>query len=306
MHAHPFIEDIDDDADRDERTMITAPGFSIQDLAGESSSDDDVPTADRLMDETKDFDVGGSDIATAAVDIGSHRDVDDFAPSDEQPTVARQPHEITARKPVRPGPPPAALAASNPTPSISELRKPRPSRRTPAEGVTSGPGSAEPPSVLQSIVKSNNNAPMPSTRQSAVVASAPRPAPVTNAPVALPLTPNAAVSPYGQTAPPPMSVSPYGQTAPPPIHGGAFGSGPYQSGQPPVAQNPYPSGQQPVAYQSGQPPVAQNPYPSGQPPVAYQSGQQPVVGNPYPYQQGQPPGQGQPMANMGGTGYLIS
>ncbi|MBP9085658.1 MAG: protein kinase [Kofleriaceae bacterium] len=330
MRAQPVIEDIDDEVeDRGERTMISAPGFSVPDLAGEEVNEDDVPTADRHMDETKDFDAERGELATSAVDISGHRYVEDFAPNDEQPTVASDMLEFAASKPVKPGPPPAALAASNPTPSISELRKPRPSRRTPAQGMVSGPGAVETPSVLQAIVHSNNKTPMPSIRPAAVATPAPRSAPGESVP--LPLMPNSIVTPYGQTEPPPMSSA-------------AFGSVPYQAGQPPGGHNPYQSGQQPAVhnpypYQPGQAPaygqpldpmggrgypnptgpqpVVNNSYghqggqlagpapgqPPGQPPIGnqgypYQSGQQPVVSNPYGSQGGPAPGQA-PMGNRG-------
>jgi serine/threonine-protein kinase len=61
---------------------------------------------------------------------------------------------------LRPAPPGApahpALSAKNPTPSVSELKRPKPSRRTPAQGVPSAG-----PSVLQAIVNAQTSEPMP-------------------------------------------------------------------------------------------------------------------------------------------------
>jgi serine/threonine protein kinase len=173
-YASPFGSDSDDyDVDGGEQTMITGPGF----VHAGAADADDAATEDRPLDETRDFDANQSDIATSAVDVSNapppnrtsnkaptaaSDDDDDFGNSEDSPTLAREPHAITARKPApRAGPPQPALAANNPTPSISELRKPRPSRRTPVEGVAPLP---QPPSVLQALMQSNNHAPMPSAR----------------------------------------------------------------------------------------------------------------------------------------------
>ncbi len=307
MGTHPFLDD--EEEDRGERTLITGPGFSMADLVGDSANDDNVETVDRglAMEETRDFDPNRSDVATSAVDINAHRDDDDFAGGDDQPTLAREGHQITARKPAKASPPPAALAATNPTPSISELRKPRPSRRTPAEGVAS---TAAEPSVLQALVRTNNNnAPMPSTR------------PSTARPAALPLAPPNVVTPFAVAtqppAPPPTHAAgpaainpyatgqqsgPYGAAPTPPQmnpYSNPYATGPQQLADNPFATgaqpmpvnaynqaaNPYATGQQQAAqspYATGQQQAAQNPYATGQQQAnPYMTGPQPVA-NPYP------------------------
>jgi len=80
---------------------------------------------------------------------------------DEQPTLTRDAFPSsprTAETPTAPSKrgraePPPALAAHTPTPALSELRKPRESRRTPAQG-------APIPSVLQAMID-GPRAPMP-------------------------------------------------------------------------------------------------------------------------------------------------
>ncbi len=66
---------------------------------------------------------------------------------------------------------PPALAANIHSPAVSEIRKPRPSRRTPPGGVAaqSGPGS----SVLQAIVGAQSSEPMPTPRPTPAVAPPP-------------------------------------------------------------------------------------------------------------------------------------
>jgi hypothetical protein len=66
--------------------------------------------------------------------------------------------------------PPAALAAKIHAPAVSELRKPRPSRRTPPGGVASPPAN-----VLQAIVSSQASEPMPAPRPSSPAQPLPPP-----------------------------------------------------------------------------------------------------------------------------------
>ncbi|HPH65402.1 MAG TPA: PEGA domain-containing protein, partial [Kofleriaceae bacterium] len=205
--------------------------------------------------------------------------------------------------------------ATNPTPSISELRKPRPSRRTPAEGVAS---TAAEPSVLQALVKTNgNNAPMPSTRPSAArpaalplappnmvtpFAVSPQPAPPPSQPAGPPYAMAPQTGPYANpyaTGPQQLADNPFATGAQPmPAHPFNTGANPYMTGQQPVAQHPYMTGQQPAAqhpYSTGQQSVAPNPFATGQQPVnPYITGQQPVAQNPFATgQQAGPP----PVAN---------
>ena len=90
---------------------------------------------------------------------------------DDGPTLTRDAYPKAApEKPTAPSKrgrvePPPALAASTPTPAVSELRRPRESRRTPAGGVSvQRPQTPpQPPSVLQALV-GGPTAPMPQQR----------------------------------------------------------------------------------------------------------------------------------------------
>lgn len=79
------------------------------------------------------------------------------------------------QRPSRPPAAPAALAAKNPTPSVSELRRPRPSRSTPAGGS---------PSLLQAIVAAPGSEPMPAPPR-----TAPPPLPPRATPPPMPVVP---------------------------------------------------------------------------------------------------------------------
>ncbi|MDB4962718.1 MAG: serine/threonine protein kinase [Myxococcales bacterium] len=96
-------------------------------------------------DDTSDEEVGDDEAS-------DHED-------EEGPTVARdftsdQPRVAKGRRAA----PPAALAAKIHAPAVSELRKPRPSKRTPQGGVPVQPN------VLQQIVNKQANEPMPVPR----------------------------------------------------------------------------------------------------------------------------------------------
>lgn len=140
-----------------ESTMITgAPkGFGgfMMDVAGEDGVDATVvsgappspePTIDEAVDEEEEDapTLGGGSSDEEAMTI--QRDFRDKP----KPRVA-------AKK----GPPPAALAAKIQAPAVSEIRKPRASRKTPAGGVPAA--NTPPPNVLQAIVGAQASAPMP-------------------------------------------------------------------------------------------------------------------------------------------------
>jgi eukaryotic-like serine/threonine-protein kinase len=125
---------------------------------------------------------------------------------EEGPTIQRdfsRPHRSTTRRPGG-APPPAALSAKIHAPAVSELRKPKPSRKTPSAGM---------PNVLQQLVGAQTNEPMP----------APTSRPQQHTPSGLPLTiatppPNTPMQvvpgvpshlqPYAQ--PQPYTNNPYG------------------------------------------------------------------------------------------------
>jgi serine/threonine protein kinase len=116
---------------------------------------------------------------------------------------------------------PAALAAKNPTPAVSELRRPRPSRSTPQSGVN----------VLQAIVAAPGNEPMPAAPRRAAT---PPPIPAAQPAVAPSATPQPmpVVTPQAfeptMTAPhtylpavsPQQGMGAQGFHAPPPPYGG--------------------------------------------------------------------------------------
>ncbi len=122
---------------------------------------------------------------------------------DDAPTVSREGTLDQPTNPARPGDnvnisPPAALAAKIHAPAISELRKPRPSRRTPAGG------GVRQPNVLHAIVSSQASEPMP----------APRPPP--RAPLQSKSQP---LAPLGQSQPLHGRVQPTPAGQPQPLHG---------------------------------------------------------------------------------------
>ena len=106
-----------------EATLVTqaptAPGFGDSEPTVERHDDDDLPTVSR-----------------------------DLVLDQSRPSVAK--HKAAG---------PAALAANIHAPAVSELRKPRASRRTP-------PGGSPQPNVLQAIVSAQVNEPMPAPRAS--------------------------------------------------------------------------------------------------------------------------------------------
>ena len=161
---------------------------------------------------------------------------------DDGPTLQRN----APRIPVGKGPP-AALAAKIHAPAVSELRKPRPSRRTPPGGV---PAQVN---VLQRIVGSQTSEPMPVPR-------APMPTPP-SVPVAAPLPS------------PPPSGTPGAQVAQPQYTHDASGlpmAVPTPAGMPaaPPQSQPYPA-QPPQQGYPGQPYPGYPPQPYGQGPSPY-------------------------------------
>ncbi|MEO8845684.1 MAG: protein kinase [Kofleriaceae bacterium] len=204
-----------------ERTMITGMpngGFMIdaatQDGDGvEATMVTTAPTAPPEPDDDDDLD--DSETLTGQ------------RPNDEDgPTVTRDFRD--RRAPGKRGAaPPPALAAKIHAPAVSELRKPRASRKTPASGNTL------PPNVLQQIVGAQVSEPMPAPRASAPTQPPPIPMPA----VAPPQQPYYAIQTPPQGAPMVPGVPPHLQ--------------PYvqQQGYPP----PYP--QYPPHYPYGPPPA---------------------------------------------------
>jgi hypothetical protein len=173
-----------------ERTLITAaPGMSgtsglgfMMDVAGDDGDGQieatlvtAAPTGFGL-DAGQDSTAGVDGPAASAGDAGDAGDADD---DEDGPTLSRDFSRDHPTKPARrtlKTPPPAALAAKIHAPAVSELRKPRPSRRTPPGGTPfASPGAS--PNVLQAIVASKASEPMPVPRAPTPVPRAPTPPP---------------------------------------------------------------------------------------------------------------------------------
>jgi serine/threonine protein kinase len=234
-----------------ERTMVTAaPGPSFMMDGGDGIEATMVTGAPEPPTEELDHDdLDDSETLTGAPKPSPHDD-------DGGPTVQR---EFTGKRSTaqRPGaPPPPALAAKIHAPAVSELRKPKPSRKTPSAGV---------PNLLQQIVGAQRNEPMP-----APLPPAPMPAQMPVPPMPMPAQPMP--MPQGMVPQAPMGPSPTGPmpmqpggplTTPPPgtpmqaIPGVPPHLQPYQYQQAPVG---YPQVMPNGFYQFQQPPIS----PTGQ------------------------------------------
>jgi hypothetical protein len=261
-----------------ERTMVTGGmGGFMMDVASEDGVDATVVSAGPPQPE------GGEDGPTVR-DLS--RD-DGRDPDDDGPTLQRSAPRISSGKT-----PPPALAANIHAPAVSELRKPKPSRRTP-------PGGVPQLNVLQQIVGSQASEPMPVPR-----ASSPTPPSVPTMPILAPPLP---APPPGPTPPSQFpsgtpgaqaqyvhdaSGLPMAQSPPAGPPGGPQGGYPQQYPQYPQPQPPQPQPQQP------QPPPPQPPQqgapPPGYPPQPYGPGASPYPVLPGGLYQLSPYGQSQP------------
>ncbi len=230
--THPGLgdEDDDDDGGGDEAALAAAIDAAIQNDRNRSTGvasrdqaedDDDAPTLG-----------GGRDLPPDEDGPTMQRDFRESAP-------AKSPAPRTARTAAVA---PPALAAKIHTPAVSELRKPRPSRRTPPGGV------ASPSSVLQAIVGAQTSEPMPMPT--------PRPMPVAQPP------------PPEPAYPPPMAYQPPPGYPAYNTNGARPGMPPQQASYPPPPMQGYaPPGSYPpgaLTYDA-QPPYATDPsQPSGQ------------------------------------------
>jgi serine/threonine protein kinase len=169
----------DPQAARASPRMITASTLPLAD-DGEvestlvSAQPEEGPTAfdgPRGLRKTKPAELLGDDyeptvVEAAPTDESNDATAPDGNPFDDDggPTQTREPYRPAAAARGGRAEPPAALAARTPTPAVSELRKPRESRRTPAGGVPAARPPAPPPpppaSVLRAIV-GDGQAPMP-------------------------------------------------------------------------------------------------------------------------------------------------
>ncbi len=216
-------------------------------------------------------------------------------PDDEAPTMAR---DFSQDKPKvaaqgRRGPGPAALAAKIHAPAVSELRKPRPSKRTPQGGVP-----AQQRNVLQQIVNRQASEPMPVPRAQPEPQPQPQYTPDPPPPQFPHATPGGQLAAMGYMAdasgmPMTMPTPPMGTAVPYPQPGY-----PQQPGYPGYPQQGYPPQPgypaqpgYPPAY-SQQPSYPQQAYPPGYPQQPYPGAphQQPVSpGALYQFQPAQTP-----------------
>jgi hypothetical protein len=128
----------------------------------------------------------------------------------ERHELVREMRDFSLDNPTQPARPkakgtsaPAALAANIHVPAVSELRKPRPSRRTPAGG------SPTPPNVLHAIVSAQVSEPMPVPRPAPQPAMSLAPPPAQASPTAAsPTAASPSLAPPTATPAPPMSALP--------------------------------------------------------------------------------------------------
>ncbi len=120
-----------------EHTMVSAPPGSgyMMDVATEDGVDATVVSAAPEPPEDDE----------AMTGVRQHQ------PDEDGPTISRD--FTVPKKPSRKGAPPPALSANIQPPAVSELRKPRASRKTPAGG-----------NVLQAMIGNQPSAPMPTPR----------------------------------------------------------------------------------------------------------------------------------------------
>jgi serine/threonine-protein kinase len=142
-----------------ERTMITGPGGYgggfMMDVASEEGVDATMVTGGPPpRPDTEELEGNENETMVGHKQPGRDDDTEDEYESERTiergPTVPAKPR-AAAKK----APPPAALAAKIQSPAVSELRKPRASRKTPGTGVPAQNN------VLQAIVGAQPSAPMP-------------------------------------------------------------------------------------------------------------------------------------------------
>ena len=218
LHDDGPEPDLDELEHIGERTVISAPsgmGSFMMD-AGDDGVDATIVTS-------------GPPVPSAEVDDG--QETIDRAYADEGPTVTRDPvvrPTRALRGKAQPAPP--AFAAKIHAPAVSELKKPKASRRTPPGGVP-----AQQPNVLQQLVGAQVSEPMPAPRQAVAPARPPVPAEAPSPPSApslpappqfpsatpggqVPYAADASGLPLAMPTPPglPAAQPPQGQPYPPP------------------------------------------------------------------------------------------
>ena len=147
-------------SEMDDRTVVSGPpGFGI----GDGPDDNDRTVPDRVRPSIDEQDATLIQRHTAPL---SPMEEDDEV-DDDAPTFSSEDSDLDATNVAVRSAPPAtaqnreswerlpALAASNPTPAVSALRQPRQSKRTPPDGIPTGP------SVLSSILGKSHGGRVP-------------------------------------------------------------------------------------------------------------------------------------------------
>jgi eukaryotic-like serine/threonine-protein kinase len=216
---------------------------------------------------------------------------------EDGPTLTRDPPRVSAGKKM----PPPALAAKIHAPAVSELRKPRPSRRTPPGGVP-----VPQPNVLQQIVASKASEPMPVPRTPppTPVSTPSVPPPPQPLPLQSPASPQQQVYPAA-APPPPPSQYPAGTPGVQPQYVHDASGLPMGVPTPPAGVPAAAPGQAlyPAPGQPGAPGYPQN-YPQnypGYPPQPYAPAQSPYPVSPGGLYQMSPFGQPPPPVSLTGA-----
>ena len=224
-----------EDADLDnvgERTMITGGpsgtgGGFMMDVATEDGVDATiVGGAPPVPDEDEPVEPEDDDLEDQETLTGARPVKRDDADGDGVTTTRDFRDPQKPRVPAKRGPAPPALAAKIHAPAVSELRKPRASRKTPASGTATPP-----PNVLQAIVGAQTSEPMPAPRSQAPTQPPPH---------------SPGFSPYVDASGLPLTTPPPGAPAQM-IPGIPSHLQPYamQQGYPPSYPPPYQQGYQP-------------------------------------------------------------
>ena len=190
-----------------ERTMITgpsAPGF-MMDVASEDGGE---ATTISAAPEGADEGLDGATIAGVGPPIAA----DEETSNEDGPTIQRDPVRVRS-SPARPAPP--ALAAKIHAPAVSELRKPRQSRKTPGTGLPAS-------NMLQAIVGSAAAEPMPApppartprSEDSGATTLPQQPSPAAAAGIAAPLTTPPPGTPVQMVPGVPPHLQPYAMQQP--------------------------------------------------------------------------------------------
>ncbi len=279
-----------------ERTMVSAPEGMSSPMGG-FMMDADEPIDATLVSDIPQPDPD-TDVNNPAAD--DHDTGDD----EEMPTLAGDfSPNMSRRVASKRAAPPAALAAKIHAPAVSELRKPRASKRTPQGGVP-----AQHPNVLQQLVGKQSNEPMPAPRAQPAMQPPPQLLQTGSGVAPLPPTPQFQQPTHQHQQPQPPQQFPYatpGQQAPYATDASGMPMGipaqqPYQAQGPQYSAQAYP---QPQHYPpQGYPPQGQYPgYQQPPPQQAYypqqpQGPQQPMTpGALYQFA----PGQAKPMTLTG-------